>query len=64
MDRQEAVKKLQKRYSYNNQYIRENYDRIALTLPRGTKERLAKTGQKTNTLIRELILNYLDENGL
>lgn len=64
MDGQEAVKKLQKRYNYINEYNRENYERIGLMLPKGTKERLAKTGQKTNTLIRELILNYLDENGL
>lgn len=64
MDGQEAVKKLQKRYNYINEYNRENYERIGLMLPKGTKARLAKTGQKTNTLIRELILNYLDENGL
>lgn len=64
MDGQEAVKKLQKRYNYINEYNRENYERIGLMLPKGTKERLAKTGQKTNALIRELILNYLDENGL
>lgn len=64
MDEKSAVEKLQKRYAYNNNFIRTNYDRIALTMPKGTKERIAKTGMTANALIRDLLLSYLDEQGV
>lgn len=40
MDEKAAVEKLQKQYARQNNFIKEKYDRIALTSPVGTKERI------------------------
>ena len=39
--------------SYQNEYIKEKYDRINLTVPKGRKE--ASTGQSVNEYINTLI---------
>ena len=50
IDPQKAVDTLQKRYKKQNEYIKNSYDRISVTLPKGTKERIkAKTPQPVIT---------------
>lgn len=49
---------------YKNNYIAANYDRINLTVPKGTKalieERAKSEGKSTNGFIGELIRQALD----
>lgn len=51
--------KTDKLIKYNNQYNKDNYDRISLMLPKGSKKILSeltkKRGEKMNTLIRRAI---------
>ena len=35
-----SEKKLKDRYKYQNYYIKNNYDKIVLTLPKGAKQKL------------------------
>lgn len=63
MDERSAVEKLKRRYEYNNNFNKENYDRISLIVPKGTKDRIAKAGLKASTIAKELLLAYLDEHG-
>ena len=35
-----SEKKLKDRYKYQNDYIKNNYDKIVLTLPKGAKQKL------------------------
>lgn len=58
MDEKTAVQKLQKQYSRQNEFIKNNYDRIALTSPPGTKERIKAIigeGASVNAWINALI---------
>ena len=51
---------------YINRFIKENYDRINLTVPAGKKEliqkKAARMGQSVNEYVRSLIENDLKEN--
>ena len=48
------------RYKKQNDKIRNNYDRISVTLPKGTKEEITrKTGKSINSFINELVENEL-----
>lgn len=40
MDEKTAAERLQKQYKNQNEFIKNNYDRINLTTPAGTKERI------------------------
>ena len=58
MDEKTAVEKLQKQYARQNDFIKNNYDRIALTTPAGTKERIKAvigSGASVNAWINSLI---------
>lgn len=58
MDEKSAVEKLQKQYARQNDFIKNNYDRIALTTPPGTKERIKAAigaGSSVNAWINALI---------
>lgn len=48
-----------------NRYISGHYDRISLTLPKGSKEHILKAGNgaPVNTFIREAINEKLIRNG-
>lgn len=63
MTEKEAVKRLEKQYKRQNQYIKDTYDRISVTLPKGTKERIKATGNTVNGLINALVLDYLTRTG-
>lgn len=55
----EAKKRLEKQYKRQNDYINTKYDRISVTVPKGTKEKIKAHGEKPNTLINRLIAEWL-----
>lgn len=61
MTGEEAIKKLQNRYAYNNKFNREKYDRITVMLPKGTKEEY-KTQAKNKGFasLTQYIISLLD----
>lgn len=55
--------KLKKQYSRQNDFIRNKYDRIALVIPAGTKDRIKKhigPGASVNAWILSLINQELE----
>lgn len=50
------------RYKRQNEKIKENYDRISVTLPKGTKQQITSKGETVNGLINRLIKEYLENN--
>lgn len=56
-------KKTERLIQYNNQYNKENYDRINLTLPKGYKERIKEfsdaNGESVNAFIKRAIDSLL-----
>ena len=56
IDPQKAVETLQKRYKKQNEHIKNNYDRVSITLPKGTKERIQAKGESVNGYITRLVL--------
>ena len=56
----EAQKRLEKQYKRQNEYIKNAYDRISVTLPKGTKERIQATGESVNGYITRLVLEDLE----
>ena len=61
MTGQEAKERLEKQYKRQNEHIKENYDRISITLPKGTKERIKSKGESINGYITRLVLTDLDK---
>ena len=55
----ERVERQQKRIKRQNEHIKENYDRVSVTLPKGTKERIQAQGLTVNGYINELVLEDL-----
>ena len=51
----------EKQYKRQNEHIKENYDRISITLPKGTKERIKSKGESINGYITRLVLTDLDK---
>lgn len=56
----ERVERQQKRIKRQNEHIKENYDRVSITLPKGTKERIKATGESINGFIIRSVLADLD----
>ena len=56
----EKLERLNNRIKKQNQAIKENYDRVSIILPKGTKERITATGKSINGLINELVIDYLN----
>ena len=62
MEDQEREKK---QYDRQNKWIAENRERITVTFPKGTKDRIKKTGcESLNSYILELVLSDLDFKNL
>lgn len=63
---EKALQKLQKRYKRQNDYIEKTFDRVSVTLPKGTKKRIQKNknGLSVNAFIKDAILKALEENKL
>lgn len=62
MTGKEAIERLEKQYKRQNEHIKKNYDRVSVTLPKGTKERIKAKGESINGYITRLILADLDES--
>jgi len=60
IDPQKAVERLQRQYKNQNEYIRNNFDRVSITLPKGTKERIKGIGESLNGYINRLVLADLE----
>lgn len=60
MTGKEAKERLEKQYKRQNKYITENYDRISVTLPKGTKARIKAAGKTCNGLINALVMEWLE----
>ena len=61
MTGKEAKERLEKQYKRQNEHIKENYDRISITLSKGTKERIKSKGESINGYITRLVLTDLDK---
>lgn len=60
MDGERAIKTLQKQYKRQNEYIKGAFDRVSVTLPKGTKERIrSATSESINGFINRLISEEL-----
>lgn len=56
------LERLKERYKKQNDSIKNNYDRISVTLPKGMKEEIkTKTGKSINALVNELIKRELEK---
>ena len=47
--------RLETQYKRQNEFIKENYDRVSVTLPKGTKERIQATGESVNGFLCRLV---------
>lgn len=56
----DAKKTLEKQYKRQNEYIRSNYDRVSVTLPKGTKDQITATGESLNGFINQAIADRLE----
>lgn len=61
MTGKEAIERLERQYKRQNEHIKENYDRVSITLPKGTKERIKANGETVNGYITRLVLSDLGE---
>ncbi len=61
MTGKEAQKRLVKQYKRQNEHIKENYDRVSVTLPKGTTDRIKATGNSVNGYIKDVVLADLEE---
>ena len=55
------IENYKKRIQKQNDRIRESYDRISVTLPKGTKDRIQAQGLTINGFVNQLVLDKLDE---
>lgn len=51
----EAIERIQRQQERQNKHIKENYDRISVTLPKGTKEQIKTLGMTANGYINQLV---------
>ncbi len=62
MTGKEAKERLEKQYKRQNEHIKEKYDRVSITLPKGTKERIKAKGETVNGYITRLVIADLEQN--
>lgn len=48
--------------AYQNDYIKQKYDRINLTVPKGRKEEIKKKAEAQGMSVNQYINKLLDEN--
>lgn len=60
MTGKEAQKRIAKQYKRQNEYIKDNYDRVSVTLPKGTKDRIKALGLTVNGIINDVVLAELE----
>ena len=60
-----ALERQTKQYKRQNDYIKNNYDRISVTFPKGYKNAMQKTGaDSVNGYINKLVREDLTRRGL
>lgn len=57
---QKKLERLRARYKRQNEAMKGKYDRISVTFPIGTKERIKALGFTAHGLIHDLVLAELD----
>lgn len=63
MRESKAKERLKRMAKKNNEYIKQNYDRIVVLAPMGTKDRLKdllKDGESINALVNRLIQGEIE----
>ena len=58
-----ALERQKKQYQRQNEYIKGSFERVSVTLPKGTKERIKATGQSVNSFINNVVKKELDKKG-
>lgn len=61
MDDKKMIENYKSRVKRQNEKAKENYDRISVMLPKGTKERIQAQGLTINGFVNQLVLEKLDE---
>lgn len=61
MDEKKMIENYKSRVKRQNEKAKENYDRISVTLPKGTKDRIQAQGLTINGFVNQLVLDKLDE---
>ena len=56
-----ALARQEKQYKRQNDFIKNSYDRVSVTLPKGTKQRIMDTGQSVNAFINEAVKQKLEK---
>lgn len=54
-----ALEREKARYKRQNAWTAEKYDRQTVTLPKGTKEKIMKTGESVNGFINRIVSEEL-----
>ena len=62
MTGKEAKKRVVQQYKRQNEHIKNNYDRISITLPKGTKERILQKEDSINGYVNRLIMQDLEKD--
>jgi hypothetical protein len=57
----QALARQEKQYKRQNDYIKNTFDRVSVTLPKGTKEKIVASGDSVNGLINRLVKEYLEK---
>ena len=59
MTGKDALKRLEQQYKRQNEYIKNTYDRITVTLPKGSKEWIKEnTGKSCNRFFNDCLAEY------
>lgn len=59
-DYEKLIEKQKARNKQSNDIIKNNYDRVSVILPKGTKERVKAAGESVNGLVNRLVLEFLE----
>ena len=61
MDDKKMIENYKSRVKRQNEKAKENYDRISVMLPKGTKDRIQAQGLTINGFVNQLVLEKLNE---
>lgn len=61
MDEKKMIENYKSRVKRQNEKAKENYDRISVMLPKGTKDRIQAQRLTINGFVNQLVLEKLDE---
>lgn len=64
MNGKEAIKRLEKQYKRQNEHIKNNYDRISITLPKGMKEQIKNIHGSVNGYITKLVVEDMNKGNI